>query len=1450
LDPTKLVKVKVTKPKLPKSSKQALDLIAKQTGKADKRAEQPSAAEQTQQTGEQQDASPVPAGVQQQPLSRWLWLGGAVLVLMLLGVAVWWWLRRRRKAKDASSPPGPPPGPSAYDEWRTFQRQLPADLARALVDFQPLILLAEEEAERDRVAEQLGHHTDQYKRFGDPVRLEGQALRAYLGDRTLILAPTGELLFGKKPVAESDWGKVLSRVCRARAPRVVVAIPPTLLDDGGEQVLAQYAGRLREHVDFIASVRGADVELSVVVPQQVSPLAISRKSTTTEALFELIRTVRDTEGPNCQRFDLSGVEFEGDESHRRASGATTARAWLGRYRPAWLRLLAREGQGAGATLALVQLFENLERLGASLGGILADLLNRPQRATFRGLGTELVWLPSRGTELLGDVAAFDGPESGSDSRWYPSALLKHRLISVSLASVLSLFVYAKYTYDCAYWDEAMTAALRYSPPGEANEIKTVRDYYFDDMNGLASFFNSDRPVDCVVHKTRQLLHTQILREAGTASPERLLQLLSLYLTSEPNACGIDESTEFKRYEELAKIILDNVDEWQYLTKLDAGEVINYLELACPNEHARLDELEPFESCGANPSCRGHWQRVPSADKLVEAMVGLRDSCQLGASERQNAENVGRLAYQINEIGRRHGAAYPTFQMVASIGTETMVSLERMFAPYKTRLERINQLDVEDSDLQLLTSDVRPFFGGKSRHIDTLGELDDRLTELISAQPPGDEDAIVRLSLGDESHRVDRRRMWSSLLIFASLDAFDEFEQTADASFPGGPFFETPAVADQATSIVRLTSGAGVTAKTQLPLRYTRAAYERYVQHDLERLANLEQQVTCSDEAQDPPTTHPRAEQLNDSIRQTLTTYDNAYAKQWRRVYDSFALQTTSRTAFERALEILSGPASPQLALMREVVTNTQLPVDAESPFNQSMASTRATFTTLAPALDPKVFGGYQALLQDLLAAVQAIPGPSMACPKADGEPPKDAAAAVALFSSGLSDFAKMQLSGTVDPSVDLHARLDAWLKDAAIPGSLQAPFKSPFASASSLGVDELRYEWTQCWFKSRKAELHGELLDRFPFSRDSHELADPEAVVRWLHPTDGRLAVEVESVLQALGGCEACGFAKNDADVERLQKARSLLFDDSGKPVPIQYQLTPMEMSPTLLAARFTQGECQVPFRNTAVEPVRCSFDWSDQQSFDLALTTPWGRFSSATNSSNWRLLAAFRDGSLPSGGVGLGLVGEGLDACTEQCLTTNLDVRIDQDIARATESTELWKPGTEAVAAAQQELQAARARLDAAQARFDALGSGSSGSGREDANSQALERARRDLEEATARADRARAGSTAAQDTQRHERQHISRARAAARQQAEQSPGDWVQNYSAAFRSECQSCGVRLVDAYLAKYGDEFERQQARLNQDPQLGCTHACDSLTVTYQPCVGPKQQCKRSFAELLK
>ena len=192
----------------------------------------------------------------------------------------------------------------------------------------------------------------------------------------------------------------------------------------------------------------------------------------------------------------------------------------------------------------------------------------------------------------------------------------------------------------------MTAALRYSPPGEGHEIGVVRSYYFG-AGAQWSFFNPNLPSDCVVHKTRELVHQQIIREAGTASPERLLQLVSLLLTSEPNGCNIDQSPEFKKYEKLAKVILDNVDEWQHLTKLDAEEIISYLKLACPTEHAPLEQIEVFERCARSESCQSQWQAVPSADALIDAMEALSGGCELDAKERQNAEQLGHMAVAVH-----------------------------------------------------------------------------------------------------------------------------------------------------------------------------------------------------------------------------------------------------------------------------------------------------------------------------------------------------------------------------------------------------------------------------------------------------------------------------------------------------------------------------------------------------------------------------------------------------------------------------------------------------------------------------------------------------------------------------------------------------------------------------------------------------------------------------------
>src|SRR5690606_32871405 len=128
--------------------------------------------------------------------------------------------------------------------------------------------------------------------------------------------------------------------------------------------------------------------------------------------FELVRElVLHDEGACAQRVTLGELGVGRSEEERTAAGYQWAQGVLWSYYRGWTKLFTRKGQDAEDTLALVRLFEDLPKLSSGLGMGLAELLADVSSSEApRGIGKELVLLPSSGERLLGTLVAFDPPQ--------------------------------------------------------------------------------------------------------------------------------------------------------------------------------------------------------------------------------------------------------------------------------------------------------------------------------------------------------------------------------------------------------------------------------------------------------------------------------------------------------------------------------------------------------------------------------------------------------------------------------------------------------------------------------------------------------------------------------------------------------------------------------------------------------------------------------------------------------------------------------------------------------------------------------------------------------------------------------------------------------------------------------------------------------------------------------
>lgn len=1230
--------IEINPPKLPKEAKQlAQRLDGLMNAVSTKGSELGSASEGSPEQGA--ESRSVDLGEARGSLG-WVWPAVGVVFMVALAIGLWWWWRR--KSKEPSAPPSVAvERPDAWRDWRAFRRALPPMMRRVLDDFQPVIVLGNHASEKARVIEQLTGFEDVRKFHGKGTRLEGKALDLCLGGSSLVIAPSDAFLEDASFASDAGWQSVLRAVSRIRTPRIVVCLSHTAMDAGRGDELIAHAGVLRAHIDLVCIIRGAHIEVSTVVAQakRTADARSGRDESVSHVLFELLRELTKRESElRALRIDLSDLKVGLEAEQRKKDGAAWAREKLQAYYRGWSTLFAREGQDAENTLALVRLFEHLDGFSVALGGVLAELFARPEAQLQCGQGRFLYLLPAAGERLVGTIDAFDGPRPEEETRWYPSATLRHRLWVATGVILLSGLVYWKFTSDQEAWDVAAKAALRYDPPNalpsinalagsgagtatsavprpsEAHEIRAVQEHFnqsctLGECFGLPDFFDRESPRKYVVERIRQFLRDRI-RVAGRAPPEVLLQLAALHVTSTPANCEIAHGPrEQDQYDRLSRTIKDNAEDWRAVTGLGVSEIGAYLDLACPDVTGDLETVFPA-TVVAPPA-------VARAADLTALLQDLQGGCRNVEEDEAQFRRIEALLSGDKMVGMRQRATLSVLDQMMEFHEGTIRAVYERFAPYRERFKALEDLGEQEKGIELLLADIAPFrvtsIGGNRLRTCTLAEFN-RTLEAVPAVPEPAGERALHMKFHAETYVVDRGTVRESLRYVAFARLVREFVRCV--SVGGGDPFGLDRQKLPPYVWLEPSRGGLDGLRRSVPGQYTVQALSTWVKAPLGDLERLEGELSCSGTDGGSGVGAPGSRALNDLVRRSLAEYASAYEREWRAVYDSFVIRGQDSRALVSLLDELARPTSPQLRLFREVVEQSKPALDENSQFGDALASLANRYAAVATAIQDASFEAYRVLLSELGSAV-ATAGSEGASSRAGapggraGEPSRaaDAAATLTLFASKLSVLGRSVFEGQVGPNDDLGLRVVEWTKSAGIPVNQRAPFLEPFEMAAELGCADVRGE-LKSWWNDMEKELTADFLGRFPFAVDATSDAEVESLVEWLHPVDGRFAIEIAPVFTAAAKCGTTKASLAGHDTYgRLKSIQRALFDGNGKPRRLEITLLPMALKPGRGAVLSPSGVVlsvegqRYHYFNTAPQRFDVAVPWDSLYTAELAVT-------------------------------------------------------------------------------------------------------------------------------------------------------------------------------------------------------------------------------------------------------
>jgi type VI secretion system protein ImpL len=378
-------------------------------------------------------------------------------------------------------------------------------------------------------------------------------------------------------------------------------------------------------------------------------------------------------------------------------------------------------------------------------------------------------------------------------------------------------------------------------------------------------------------------------------------------------------------------------------------------------------------------------------------------------------------------------------------------------------------------------------------------------------------------------------------------------------------------------------------------------------------------------------------QLKVQITQLLTSalkdYALGYEQELERLITSFHFEVSSEIEAPRVLRTLSGPRSPQRALIATVAHNAELGLTGDKTgYFDPMVAVEDHFGTLSALLTAgksgDAFAAYQDILRTLaskLAAPAPAPTPTERPAAGGAAAPGAASSAITARLSPAGALAFATVTGATDTPL---AALDAWLADKALTEEVVDMFRAPVRAIYQLGARDVEGA-LGAWDRDVQTSADADLFSRFPFDRHSGDDLDPQTLSVWLQPKRGRLAGEL---LPAVAGLvtQARGWdgharhrpahpCNSDdvcvhvppallATLDRLAVASELLWDDAGKPRPLEVSVTPR---PFTLAAgdgplpelvRLSVGESSVLYFNQRPRRTTLALDWTKDQTATLTV--------------------------------------------------------------------------------------------------------------------------------------------------------------------------------------------------------------------------------------------------------
>jgi len=1092
-------------------------------------------------------------------IAEWILLVVGVLVVLGLAiVGLVWWRRRKRKAPTAAAAPAPPPtvplGKLLVRDARAFWRGLPAPARRARAAFHPVVVLGTEASGKAALIERFSGVAQRRAELGPNVEHADGELRSVLGSDAVVFDLSETVVRAPRERVANGLARALAPMLRRRAPVVVVCLSPEALDKQSEQQLAELGSALRAKIDVLSALRDEPCAVRVVI-SDVPGFARF------DALFRLIQ--------------LPGVPAVlSIDGHDDDALGNMLLGYTGALATALTELTPRE------TLELVAFFEAVPHLAGALSLVLGELFAPADELTPRPDGLYLV--PTEG-----GVNPLIIPEGLA--RPGASPILKHRLVALSLGLAASAALLVSYARDAQTWDRASAAAWSYdlTSPHELDLRLAIRAYTDGETGDLRDrlapgFFTlGPRLVACsFVAQVRHERLVDTLASTLASAPEQRRPEQALYAAALLYA---------SRDDELGHLISDRLEEWAGAVNLERSLVSDYLNLARPYRDQRWIELLHEAVKARNTD--GVQERL---DRLLDLLAAGRVWTQP-----EIAEAIGLARALRPEI--RELAQFGAAQRI--LATPPLDRLAATFKVHAPRFEMLSQLwtnrVVIDGLLQVVLEGSTTAPGVAPRSFAELAAVAAPFVAAGTATKP------TGLTMAGETYELDPGG-FTRAVRGGDLDHIvSDFIERAPAD---AAQLWLPDAAKWKDVALPIQWPVGVAGAETHQRAFTRQVFEQ----------DVKPAVLAARALLDRLATRPALYvELAELLDRALAAYASGYEDELLRMVSSFTVDLASEAAAQRILHTLAGARSPMRELFQIIARDADLGLtgDKTGSFDPLLAI-EDRFGALAAVFvagkQGDAFVAYQDVLRDL-AAQLAAPAPA-------GKPGDPTTA----ITGRLSPAGTIAFAASASAPATPLAAVQTWLAANALPEELSDAFRKPVRAVYGLGERDVT-SGIGAWYRELEISAEADLFSRFPFDRRSSDDLDPKAAIAWLHPKQGRLAVEIMPMLTGLvvrtrgwdgrarhrsacTGSASCVRVPQPllTMLDRLASAADLLWDDAGKPRPLQVDVTPRPFvvagGPAPELVRLTVGEQSVFYFNQRPRRTTLALDWTQELTAALSV--------------------------------------------------------------------------------------------------------------------------------------------------------------------------------------------------------------------------------------------------------